>query len=170
LPDICHASAMTAFLNSRRIRIFDYPHWAEPLREELRQNAERLAQENGLEMEFVRKNNFRKEERIQEILKRRGNQAGLVHIFSAMEPCASFRPWHEKSTGKTFLKATEGKCLHYYFYFIDPALGLCYLRVPTWAPFRLQFYFNGHNALASKLERKGMDFALLDNAFVRLED
>jgi len=25
LPDICRASAMTAFLNSRRIRIFDYP-------------------------------------------------------------------------------------------------------------------------------------------------
>ena len=31
----------------------------------------------------------------------------------------------------------RGKCLHYYFYFIDPQLGLCYLRVPTWCPFRL---------------------------------
>ena len=38
--------------------------------------------------------------------------------------------------------------------FIDKELGLCYLRVPTWAPFRLQFYMNGHNLLASKLQKK----------------
>jgi len=43
---------------------------------------------------------------------------------------------------------TRNKCLHYYFYFINEELGLCYLRVPTWCPFRLQFYFNGHNRLA----------------------
>ena len=35
----------------------------------------------------------------------------------------------------------------YYFYFIDEDYGLCYLRVPTWAPFRLQFYCNAHNWL-----------------------
>jgi hypothetical protein len=61
-----------------------------------------------------------------------------------MEPCASYKPWHDKKTHKTFLKPDSGKCLHYYFYFIVADLGLCYLRVPTWAPFRLQFYCNGH--------------------------
>ncbi|MEQ6340844.1 MAG: hypothetical protein M3A44_04115 [Gammaproteobacteria bacterium] len=45
----------------------------------------------------------------------------------------------------TFLRSTPGKCLHYYFYFIDEEVGLCYLRVPTWRPFRLQFYCNGHS-------------------------
>ncbi len=64
-----------------------------------------------------------------------------------MEPCMSYRPWHDKTTGETFLKMREAKCLHYYFYFIDEDFGLCYLRVPTWAPFRLQFCFNGHNWL-----------------------
>jgi hypothetical protein len=49
-------------------------------------------------------------------------------------------------------------------------LGLCYLRVPTWAPFRLQFYFNGHYALASKLDRHKIPYALLDNAFVEIEN
>jgi len=29
-----------------------------------------------------------------------------------MEPCPSFRPWHDKATGKTILKPTEAKCLH----------------------------------------------------------
>jgi hypothetical protein len=32
----------------------------------------------------------------------------------------------------------DGKCLHYYFYFIDPELGRGYMRVPTWLSCRLQ--------------------------------
>jgi hypothetical protein len=71
---------------------------------------------------------------------------------------------------KTFLKPTEAKCLHYYFYFIDEELGLCYLRVPTWAPFRLQFYFNGHNYLACQLSKRAIGYEQLDNAFVRIDD
>ena len=31
-------------------------------------------------------------------------------------------------------------CLFYYFYFIDKDFGLCYLRVPTWDPFRLRCF------------------------------
>jgi hypothetical protein len=94
----------------------------------------------------------------------------MVHIFSAMEPCSSYKPWHDKNTHKTFLKPDSGKCLHYYFYFIVADLGLCYLRVPTWAPFRLQFYCNGHNVLASQLRRRGLAFTLLDNALSEIED
>lgn len=52
-PDICHADAMTSLLYQKKIRIFDDTRWAVPLRDEIRQNAERLVQENGLEIEFV---------------------------------------------------------------------------------------------------------------------
>jgi hypothetical protein len=34
---------------------------------------------------------------------------------------------------------------------MDADLGPIYLRVQTWAPFRLQFYCNGHNWLARQL-------------------
>jgi hypothetical protein len=44
------------------------------------------------------------------------------------------------------------------------------LRVATWAPFRLQFYFNGHNWLARRLEEEGIEFTLVDNAFVNIAD
>ena len=87
-----------------------------------------------------------------------------------MESCPSYKPWHDKTTHKTFLKPDSGKCLHYYFYFIDTAFGLCYLRVPTWCPFRLQFYFNGHNWLASELKKRGVAYQLVDNAFTDIED
>ena len=118
----------------------------------MRKNAEMLAKQAGVEIEFVRKSNTRKEALIKKVLERRGDHPGLVHILSAMEACQSYRPWHDKRTHETFLKPTTGKCLHYYFYFIDEDLGLCYLRVPTWCPFRLQFYFNGHSWLARQLD------------------
>lgn len=170
LPEICHASAMSGHLRAHGVRLFDFPQWAEPLRDEIREHAERVAAEAGLTIEYIQRRNFRKEDRISELLKVRGNAPGLVHIFSALEPCTSFRPWHDKKKGETFLVAREAKCLHYYFYFIDKDLGLCFLRVPTWAPFRLQFYFNGHNWLGSQLERARIGYRMVDNAFFEIED
>ena len=134
LVDIGYARAATGWLNSHGIRVFDFPQWADQRREALRENAEAVAQSNGLEIDFIAKKNFRKEERIKAIIAERGDHAGLVHIFSAMEPCPAYKPWHDKKTHRTFLKNTPGKCLHYYFYFILPDLGLCYLRVPTRPP------------------------------------
>jgi len=166
LPVFCYSEGMTSYLYSKKIRIFDYPRFAEPLRDKLRSNAEHLANENNLTIDFIRKKNFRKEKRIHDIIEKRGSHSGLVHIFSAMEPCASYKPWHDKKTHKTFLKYAPGKCLHYYFYLIDDLLGLCYVRVPTWCPFRLQIYFNGHNHLASGLTKESLSFSQLDNLFL----
>lgn len=170
LQPFCYAQGMTNYLYQHQIRIFDYARFAEPLTGEIRANAERLAQENGLTIEFVRKKNFRQEKRIRDILKKRGDQPGLVHIFSVLEACRSYQPWHDKQTGKNFLKSDTGKCLTYYFYFIDPELGLCFLRESTWCPFTVEFYFNGHAWLASQLQERGITFELRDNAFTNIAD
>jgi hypothetical protein len=42
--------------------------------------------------------------------------------------------------------------------------------VPTWCPFRLQFYCNGHSWLAGQLTAGGVGFTLADNAFLRIDD
>ena len=42
--------------------------------------------------------------------------------------------------------------------------------MPTWCPFRLQFYCNGHGWLARRLTGAGIGFTLADNAFVRIDD
>lgn len=170
LDPLCYAAGMAGYLRAHEIRLFDYAQFAQPLREEIRQKAETLAQQHGLKIEFVRKKKFRKEDRVQAVLKQRGTAPGLVHIFSAMESCASYQPWHDKATGKTMLKYTESKCLHYYVYFIDQDFGLCYLRVPTWCPFRLQFYCNGHAWLANQLARRGIAYTQRDNAFLHIAD
>lgn len=168
LPGACYAGGMTSFLYSRGIRIFDYARFAEPLRERIRARAQEVCTEAGIEIEHINKTHIRKEEVVAKVLARRGDHPGLVHVISAMESCASYKPWHDKSSGKTYLRPDSGKCLHYYFYFIDEKLGLGYLRVPTWCPFRLQFYCNGHSWLARKLAAAGIEFTLADNAFVRV--
>jgi hypothetical protein len=170
LPKICFAGGMTSFLFERKIRIFDYPKFAEPFRNRIRENAEKMAAEAGIEIEFIRKRNFRKEDRAKEVLAGRGEQAGLVCIFSAMEPCSTYKPWHNKQSGKTYLVPDDGKCLHYYFYFVDEELGLCHVRVPTWLPCRLQICFNGHNWLACQLRRLSIDYRMADNAFSHIAD
>ena len=167
----CFAEGMTGVLASKGVRVFDFAEFSAPLTQAIRENAEQIAQANGVEIEFIRKiGAFRKDDRIKEIINQRGEQPGLVHIFSAMEGCSTYKPWHDKATGKTFLRHDTGKCLHYYFYFIDKDYGLCYLRVPTWAPFRLQFYFNGHNWLEKQLIRHEITYTKLDNAFHWISD
>lgn len=154
LPIFCYADGMTRYLQARGIRIFDFAQFAKPLTDAIKARAEALAAEHGLTVDYIRKKNFRKEERIQEILRQRGSGPGLVWIFSALEPCTTYQPWFNKQSKRAYLRPDDGKCLHYYFYFIDPELGLCYVRVPTWCPFRLQFYCNGHNWLARQLDRR----------------
>ncbi len=170
LPGLCYAKGMADFLWSRKVRLFDYPLFAAPYCDQIRKNAERLAKEHGFKIEFVRRTKIRKDDLIAEVIAKRGDHPGLVHILSAMEACPSYRPGFDKQAGKAFLKPSTGKCLHYYFYFIDPDVGLCYVRVPTWCPFRLQVYFNGHNPLAAKLRAAGIEYRMLDNAFIHVAD
>ena len=54
LPDIGHAQAMEAYLRYHKVLLKDYPRWAEPMRDEIRAHAERLAEEAGLSIEFIR--------------------------------------------------------------------------------------------------------------------
>lgn len=171
VPSWCCSESITHYFYAYDMKIFDFANFSQPLTQRIRENAEQIARDNGIEIEFIRKTKaFRKDDRISEIISTSGKTEGLVHIFSAMESCNTFKPWHDKQTGKTFLKPDQGKCLHYYFYFIDKELGLCYLRVPTWCPFRLQFYMNGHNFLANKMKQKDISYETIDNAFSYLSD
>ena len=171
LPGVCYARGMTSYLYAHQIKVFDYTKvFADPLRHKIRDNAQIIAKAHGVAIEHVNNSHWRKEDLVLKVLVQRGDHPGLVHILSAMEACSAYEPWHDKQSHKTYLRPTPGKCLHYYFYFMDAEVGLCYLRVPTWCPFRLQFYGNGHSWLARKLMAEGIHFATADNAFIRIDD
>lgn len=87
LPGACYAAGMTSFLNAHGIRIFDYPQFALPLRERVREQALALAEEHGVAIEHITKAHIRKEEVVAKVLATRGQHPGLVHVISAMESC-----------------------------------------------------------------------------------
>jgi len=92
LPSICYAEAATNYLKSRNIRIFDYPKWAQSLRDEIRQRASHLAQKAKLTIHHQRKANEDKEDYVAQVLQSRGDHPGLVCIISAMERCPTYEP------------------------------------------------------------------------------
>lgn len=60
LPQICYAAGITSWFYVHEIRIFDYPKWADQLRLKIRENAERIAKEHGIEIEFIKNHQFEK--------------------------------------------------------------------------------------------------------------
>jgi hypothetical protein len=48
--------------------------------------------------------------------------------------------------------ADSGRCLHIYFYVIDPEFGFMHVRVQTWIPYTVQVYVNGREWLTRQVE------------------
>ena len=148
LPGACYAAGITSFLMTNGIRIFDYAQFPEAMQEHIRNCVLEVSKAAGLEIEHVNKRHIRKEDLVAKLLQERGGAPGLVHVLPPMATCPSYKPWTNKSNSKTYLKGDPSKSLHYYFYFMDEDLGLCNMRVPTWAPLSLLFSCSGHSPLA----------------------
>jgi hypothetical protein len=78
----------------------------------VRDVAASLAETADITIEHIAKSHVRKEEVVARVLAQRGDHPGLVHIISAMEACDSYRPWHDKASGKPFVRPDSSKCLH----------------------------------------------------------
>ncbi len=72
----------------------------------------------------------------------------------AMERCSCYKVGKNATTGFLPLQWSPGKCQHFYVYFIDERFGPGYLRIPTWAPFRLQAYCNGQDWLGRQMKAR----------------
>ena len=166
-----YADGMTNFFYNINRRCFDFAKVFEPITKQITENAEKIAKDNNLEIEFIRTpSRFRKDDKIAELLEERGYHDGLVKIYSQLESCKTYKPWTDKATGKTFFKTDTTKRLHYYFYFIDKLLGLSFVKVSTVAPFEVIVYFNGHGFLEKKLQKENIKYQKLDNAFVYIDN
>ena len=171
LPKICYAEGMTSYLYARTGADLRLPEVRRAVPGPAAQNAERLAAENGIEIEFLRKRNVRKEDRVKEVLAKRGEHPGLVCIFSAMEPCSTYKPWHDKRTGKTYPAAGRRQV---------PALLLLFHRRRTGAVLRAgsdlaavpaaDLFQRAQLAGFRAAQTAQIDYKLVDNAFVEIAD
>jgi hypothetical protein len=110
----------------------------------------------------------RMEENARALAERDGITEGLVCVHGTMETCRTFRVRYTEGGPKA--RPDRRVCLVLYFYFMDREFGLMHVKIQTWFPFTVQVYVNGHEYLARKLARAGLDFQKVDNAFVRLAD
>lgn len=170
LPSVSHPGGLHKYLSSTGTHLHEFSDFAIRLRDQLDAHLIALARAEQVQIEYLPSPHAcRKEARIQSILQERGTHPGLVHIFTVLEPARVFEA--RKGKGDTAsLIMRRGKCKHYYLYFIDPQFGLCHLRISTWLPFWTQFYCNGHSWLARELERQGIPFTQVDNAFTACGD
>jgi hypothetical protein len=112
LLEVSHPKALEAVLRRAGIRCFDLGQFADPLRQRVCDHANTVAREAGVEIQYLAKSRgVRKEELVGAVLARRGHRnPGLVHVLSVMEACTTFKPWHDKTSGRTGLKMAPGKC------------------------------------------------------------
>ncbi len=166
-----YSHGMQSYLLRNNVLVFDFPKFAKQFSDQIRNQVETIAKQHNVSIEHIRSpQRFNKELNIKKKIESRGAHPGIVHIYTSLELCDAYEPWYDKTTKKATLKTRTSKCIHYYIYLIDKYLGLSFLRIPTWIPCRVQFYFNGHNYLAYKLQKNNIDFEMQDNAFTEISD
>jgi hypothetical protein len=150
-----------------KIRRKDFMAFAEQQSEILVDHAKRMAREAGAEYHHLQ-GKVRKDKLVDEILRKRPILEGLVCVLCCMECCPSFKMVSGKDRPRLVSARRVQRVL--YFYFLDPDLGLIYIRLTTWFPFTVQVYVNGHSWLAQQMLQQKLGFNLQDNAFTALDD
>ncbi len=161
------SDAMEALLSRHRVLIKDFGDFVEQQSERLKVHAEQLAQSQGRPFEYIN-GKLRKDDYADQIARRDGITHGLICVLRVLEQCSSFKVVPGEKRPK-LVNATR-KCLFYYFYFMDRDFGLMHVRIQSWFPLGMQICLNGHEWLARKLDKHGIEYRRQDNAFLWISD
>ena len=167
---LAFVEGMAGFMQRRGILHKDFMAWSESVTERIKADAIRLAEQGGQPPIYLASSAVAKEEVALAEARRRGLNEGLIGVFSCVEPCLSYGLFRNREQRTLDLHLLRRKCLHYYFYWLHPALGLCHLRLQTWAPFSVQVCLNGRERLARQLVAAQIAHQQRDNCFVWIAD
>lgn len=170
LIPISYLEGVMKYLSSNRILLKDFTGFAKALAKKIKDNAIAISQRDKVEYQYLNNSKIRKDKLVKSIIEKRGKQPGLVAILSSLEIENSFDIYRNRDKQKLQIIPRQRKCLHIYYYFIDETLGLCYLRIQTFFPFKVQFYFNGKEKLANDLKKASVEYQKEDNCFTYLSD
>lgn len=167
---LANTQGMGAWLHRANVLLKDFREYAMGLTDNLKQATQRLAEREGRPIEYLASSSIRKEDYAKDIAQRDGVSSGLVCVLTAVEPCITFTVGPNRQAKQLEVRRHEGKCLHQYFYLIDPQLGWLNVRLQTWFPFTVQIVINGREWLARQLVKKGIAFERRENGFVEIAD
>lgn len=168
-------NAMERYLNRADVLTKNFKFYVLKKSEEVIAAAKANAASAGRPYEYLAESCTRasgdpKQEKAKLIAQRDGVQEGLICVFSTLEPCRSFAARFSRTNGHPEIVSRRRKCLHLYFYYMDPEFGLMHVRLQTWFPFQIQVYLNGREWLARVLDRHGIGYQRYENCFLAIDD
>lgn len=174
LTRLFRPGVLRAFLWSQGVPITRYGEHVKGVTEEIVAHAEAMAAEAGRPFLYLpglttRASGQPKDDLAREIAERDGITDGLVCVLRTVETCTTFE-LRRGRRGEVDVKPASGRCLHLYFYVIDPEFGFMHVRLQTWMPYAVQVYVNGREWLARQLDAAGVGYRRHDNALVRIDD
>jgi len=167
---LANVAGLMGYLWQRQVLLKDFKAFAGNITAEVRQAAEESALSQGRPLEYLHNSDMEKEDWARKIAKRDGIQQGLIGVLKSVECCRSFEVGPNRAEKKLELRSRPSKCLHYYHYFMDPEVGLTYVRLQTWFPFTVHVGMNGREWLARQMDRLGMRYRRRDNCFAWIDD
>lgn len=167
---LCYLDGLKRVLRAKHILYKDFIQYAKSLAYQLKTNAMKLADIDNAKYIYLPDSKQSNEAIIKSIIVERGNQPGLVAVLGSLETDFGFKTYGNKASQKLELKRKLVKCLHLYFYFIDEDYGLCFFRVQTFFPFKVQVYFNGKEKLALDMGKHNVIYEKQDNCFTWIDD
>jgi hypothetical protein len=167
---LSYCTGLEHYLSSYGILIKDFKAYSKKLAELLKENAKIISETEGAHYEYLDSPKIRKEQTVKEIIQQRGDHPGMVAVLTTLEVDNSYDIQFDSVDKKLILVPRRRKCLHIYFYFIDEQLGLCYFRIQTFFPFKIQIYFNGREQLARKLDNNQILYEKENNCITYLSD
>ena len=116
--------------------------------------------------------NDRKVDHVREYIDH-ASQPGVVVIVVAQEVQKVFMGYTRKSKTDSpqfgFDKA-DRRVTVYYFYILDPAFGLGFIKICSYFPYPLKMWVNGHEWAKRQATAEGLAFTELANGFATCED
>jgi len=167
--------AFSRFLWRQGVWLKDFKPYVEKATATLKAHAKQFAEEHGRQYLYLasaktRASGESKEELARAIAEKEKISEGLICVFSCVEPCKSFSVRGNRETHKLEVVYEPRKCLHLYFYVIDPEFGFMHIRLQSWFPFEIQVYVNGHEWLARQMDQRGIKYERYGNCFTDIED
>lgn len=167
---LAHTKGMNKFLQVASVLFKDFKSYATRITEEIRSSSEALCEAAGRPLIYLQSSTTRKEDMSRAIAERDGITEGLIAVLTCVEPCFSYEVGPNAQTKRLELRAGKRKCLHHYFYVIDPKLGFMHARLQTWFPFTILICLNGREWLAKQMVADGLRFHRQENCFPWISD
>jgi len=165
-----HPELMSEFLHRAGVLWKDFKGYVCGVTDQIRTAAESIAHAAGRRVHYLRSSKLDKEAFIAGLRREHGIDEGLIAVLSVVEPCRTWFVRGNRATRKLELRLQLGKCIHLYFYFVHPLLGLMHLRLQTWFPFQIHVYANGREWLCRELDREGIAYRRADNCLPWIAD